>query len=298
MFTGGFGLHYGAEKLGASVIPSSQSGNVQRQIHIMKDYKTTVLMSTPSYALRIASNLREMEIHPSELNLKIGLFGAEPWSDATRARIEERLQLSAFNIYVINEMMGPGVSGECTEKCGLHINEDHYIVEIIDPLTWETLPYGTEGELVITTITREGFPLVRYRTGDLSTIMEGPCPCGRTTLRMNRVAARSDDMVVINGINVFPTQVGEALKKTTGKDPRFQIVIDDFQGEDVMEIQVEVLETMFDDEIKKLLDLKTAIATGIERELGITARITFMEQMSLYHTAEGKGRVRRVIDKR
>lgn len=298
MFTGGLGLHYGAEKIGASVIPSSQSGNVQRQIHIMKDYKTTALLSTPSYALRIAGNLKEMGIHPDELNLKIGIFGAEPWSDSMRTRIEDRLHLKAFNIYGINEMMGPGLSGECRERNGLHINEDHYIVEIIDPLTWDPLPNGTEGELVITTITREGFPLIRYRTGDLSMVMEEPCPCGRTTLRMRRVAARSDDMVVINGINVFPVQVGETLKKSTGYDPRFQIIIEDVDGEDVMEIQVEVLEKMFDDEVKKLMALKGAIATGIERELGITARITFVEQMSLFRSAEGRGRVRRVIDNR
>ncbi|MBN1496105.1 MAG: phenylacetate--CoA ligase [Spirochaetes bacterium] len=298
MFTGGLGLHYGAEKIGASVIPSSQSGNVQRQIHIMKDYKTTVLLSTPSYALRIAGNLKEMGIHPDELNLRLGIFGAEPWSESTRTRIEERLHLQAFNIYGINEMMGPGVSGECSERNGLHINEDHYIVEIIDPLTWEPLPHGTEGELVITTITREGFPLIRYRTGDLSMILDEPCPCGRTTLRMSRVAARSDDMVVINGINVFPAQVGETLKKTTGYDPRFQIIIDEVAGEDVMEIQVEVLEKMFDDEIKKLLALKGAITTGLERELGVTARVTFVEQMTLFRTAEGRGRVRRVIDNR
>ncbi len=296
MFTGGFGLHYGAEKIGASVIPSSQSGNVQRQIHIMKDYKTTVLLSTPSYALRIARNLHEMGIHPDELNLKSGLFGAEPWSENTRAKIEERLHLTAFNIYGINEMMGPGVSGECSERNGLHINEDHYIVEIIDTLTWEPLPRGAEGELVITTITREGFPLIRYRTGDLSLIMDEPCPCGRTTLRMHRVAARSDDMVVINGINVFPTQVGAALKKATGFEPRFQIIIDDADGEDLMEIQVEVLEKMFDDEVKKLLTLKNAIGAAIEREMGIAAKVTFVEQNSLLVYSEG--RVRRVIDRR
>ena len=295
MFTGGFGLHYGAEKIGASVIPSSQSGNVQRQIHIMKDYKTTVLLSTPSYALRIAGNLKDMGIHPDELNLKIGLFGAEPWDEATRERIEERLHLSAFNIYGVNEMMGPGVSGECSEKNGLHINEDHYIVEIIDPLTWEPLPHGVEGELVITTITREGFPLIRYRTGDLSSIMDGTCPCGRTTLRMHRVAARSDDMVVINGMNVFPAQVGEVLKKITGIDPRFQIIIDDVEGEDVLELQVEVLENMFDDEIKKLMELKFSIASGIERELGVAVKVIFVEQMTMFRT---NGKVRKVIDKR
>jgi phenylacetate-CoA ligase len=296
MFTGGFGLHYGAEKIGASVIPSSQSGNVQRLIHIMKDYKTTVLLSTPSYALRIAANLREMGIHPDELNLKIGIFGAELWGEATRARIEEQLHLSAYNIYGVNDMMGPGVSGECIEKNGLHINEDHYIIEIVDPETLELLPHGSEGELVITAITREGFPLIRYRTGDISSIMGGACPCGRTTLRMHRVAARSDDMVVINGINVFPIQISEALKKTAGIDAHFQIIVDNIDGEDMMEIQVEVLESMFNDEIKKLLGLKNNISNGIERELGVTAKITFVEQETIRDTAGGK--IKRIVDRR
>lgn len=296
MFTGGFGLHYGAEKLGASVIPSSQSSNIQRQIHIMKDYKTTVLLSTPSYAVRIANNLADMGIHPDELNLKIGLFGAEPWGENARSRIEEKLHVSAFNIYGINEMMGPGVSGECSEKNGLHINEDHYIVEIIDPLSWEQLPAGQEGELVITTITREGFPLIRYRTGDISALMEGACPCGRTTLRMKHIAARSDDMVVINGINVFPAQIGEILRRSGSGEPPFQIVMDNIRGDDLMEVKVELLDSMFNDEIKELLRLKNFIAESIERELGVTARVTLAEQGTLRKTPEG--RVRPVVDNR
>ncbi|HRZ26914.1 MAG TPA: phenylacetate--CoA ligase [Spirochaetota bacterium] len=296
MFTGGFGLHYGAEKIGASVIPSSQSGNVQRQIHIMKDYKTTVLLSAPSYALRIAANLREMGIHPDELNLKIGIFGAEAWGEPTRSKIEERLHLDAFNIYGVNEMMGPGVSGECSEKKGLHINEDHYIIEIVDPATGNPLPHGEEGELVITTITREGFPLIRYRTGDMSSIMEGTCACGRTTLRMNRVSARSDDMVAVNGINVFPGQVCEVLKKETGFEPRYQIIIDEFEGGDSLEVRIEMIENMFGDEIKKILGLKTGIAAALEREIGVTARVTFVEPMALHKTPDG--RVRRVVDNR
>ena len=296
MFTGGLGLHYGAEKLGASVIPSSQSGDVQRDIHVMKDYKTTALLSTPGYALRVAGSLKEMGIHPQELNLKTGIFGAEPWGDATRTRVEESLRLSAYNIYGINEMMGPGVSGECAEKNGLHINEDHYIVEIVDPASGEPLPSGSEGELVITTITREGFPLIRYRTGDLSTIMAGTCPCGRTTLRMERVSARTDDMFVINGVNIFPAQIGDILKSTSGTEPRFQIVIDNVEGVDVMEVRVEVVENMFDDEIKKVLGLKNSIAGSIERELGAKASVTLVEQETI--TAEAGGRLKAVVDNR
>lgn len=296
MFTGGFGLHYGAEKLGASVIPSSQTGNVKNQIHIMKDYKTTVLLSTPGYALRIAAKLKDMGIHPEELNLKTGLFSAEPWSDEIRAKIEEQLRISAYNIYGVNEMMGPGVAGECSEKNGLHINEDHYIVEIINPATLEPVSHGTEGELVITTITREGFPLIRYRTGDLSAIIGSACPCGRTTLKMSTVAARSDDMVVIKGTNIFPSRVGVILKDVTGFDPEFQVVIERVDEEDQMEIQVEVLENMFDDEIKKILGIKNLIAAAMERELGVAVKVTFVEKMSLGKTAEGK--VKRFIDNR
>ncbi len=296
MFTGGFGLHYGAEKIGASVIPSSQSGNIQRQILMMKDYKTTALLSTPSYALRIANNLDKMGIHPGELSLKTGIFGAEPWGDSTRARIEEKLHLSAYNIYGINEMMGPGVSGECREKNGLHINEDHYIVEIVDPNTLEPVAHGIEGELVISTITREGFPLIRYRTGDISSTVDAPCPCGRTTMRMQRVASRSDDMIIVNGINFFPVQIGEVLKRITGIEPRFQIVIDNEDGEDIMEVLVEVQENMFGDEIKKLLSLKSGITTDIEREAGIVAKITFVEHETLFTTTDGRSRL--INDKR
>ena len=262
----------------------------------MKDYKTTVLLSTPSYGFRIASNLREMGIHPEELNLKTGLFSAEPWSEETRTKIEENLHIKAYNIYGVNEMMGPGVSGECSEKSGLHINEDHYIVEIIDPQTLDPLPHGQKGELVITTITREGFPLIRYRTGDISSIIDEMCPCGRTTLKMLTVAARSDDMVVVTGVNVFPAQVGLILKDVTGFDPRFQIVIEKVNDEDVMEIQVEVLQNMFNDEIKKLMDLKNIISAAMERDLGITVKITFVEQMTMQQTTEGI--IKLVIDKR
>lgn len=288
MFTGAFGLHYGAERIGASVIPSSQSGNMQRQVRIMKDYKSTVLLSPPSYALRLAATLRGMGVHPEELNLRIGIFGAEPWGEATRGRIEEALHIKAYNIYGINEMMGPGVAGECAERNGLHVSEDHYIVEIVDPAGGEPLPHGARGELVITTITREGFPLIRYRTGDISSIIEGDCPCGRTTIRMERVSGRIDDLIVVNGISLFPAQIGDILKRTTNGEPRFHIIIDNHDGEDTIEVQVAVTDRMFDDEIKKLLELKGQIAGGIEREIGIQAGVTFIEQSTL-QLPEGQG---------
>ncbi len=297
MFTGGFGIHYGAERLGASVIPASQSGNIQRQIHIMKDYKTTVLLSTPTHALRVAANLQTMGIHPEELSLKTAIMGAEPWGEATRAKIEEKLRCSAYNIYGINEMMGPGVAGECRERNGLHINEDHYIIEIVDPASGEPRPPGEEGELVITTITREGFPLIRYRTGDISALEEGACPCGRTTLRMRRVSARTDDMFTVNGTSVFPSFIADIIRKAAGGgEPLFQIFLDNEEGEDMMEVQVAVVDRMFDDEVKKLLGLKQAIASDIEGETGVQPRITFVEQGTL-RTAPG-GKVRPVIDRR
>ena len=296
MFTGGFGLHYGAERLGASVIPSSQTSSMERQVHIMKDYKSTVLLSTPSYALGIAGNLRGLGIHPEELNLKTGLFGAEPWGEATRARIEEGLRIAAYNIYGVNEMMGPGVSGECTEKNGLHVNEDHYIVEIVDPKSGAPLPDGAEGELVITTITREGFPLVRYRTGDLSSLMEGVCPCGRTTRRMRRVSARTDDMVAVNGINIFPAQIREVLKRDRGIEPDFQIVIGNSGVSDTVELRVVVSDTMFNDEVKKLLDMRSGMTETLERELGMAVKVTFVEQDTL--RAEQGGSCRLVVDTR
>lgn len=297
MFTGGFGIHYGAERLGASVIPASQSGNIQRQIHIMKDYKTTVLLSTPTHALRVAANLQVMGIHPEELSLKTAILGAEPWGEATRAKIEEKLRCSAYNIYGINEMMGPGVAGECREKNGLHINEDHYIIEIVDPASGDPRGPGEEGELVITTITREGFPLIRYRTGDISALEGGACPCGRTTLRMRRVSARTDDLFIVNGTSVFPSLVAEIIRKAAGGgEPLFRIFLENEEGEDMMEVQVVVDEKMFNDEIKKLLGLKQAIASEIERETGVQPRITFVEQDTLGTTNEG--RVRPVIDRR
>jgi len=219
LFTGGLGFHYGAERIGASVIPSSASGNIQKQLYIMKDYKTSALLSTPSFAITIASNLREMGIHPESLNLRVGIFGAEPWSDAIRARIEDELRLDAYDSYGLSEIMGPGVSGECAHKCGLHVNEDHFIVEVIDPATGAPLGYGAEGELVFTTITKEGVPLIRYRTGDLGTLTGGTCECGRTFARMSRVSRRIDDMIIVRGVKIVPRQIEEILLRVEGARP-------------------------------------------------------------------------------
>ncbi|MCP4135032.1 MAG: phenylacetate--CoA ligase [bacterium] len=281
MYTGGFGFHYGAENIGASVIPSSTNSRIQDQILLMKDYKTTVLLSTPSYAIDLGNNLKEMGIHPEELNLRLGLFGAEPWGEKVRETIEEKLHISAFNNYGVNEIMGPGVACECDEKNGLHVNEDHFIVEIIDPETLEPVEDGKEGELVFTTITREGFPLIRYRTGDRTMLLGGECACTRTTRRIARVAARVDDMIVIRGINVFPVQIDEVLKKAEGIEPHFQVVLENEEGIDTMEIKVVVSDDIFNDEVKKMMELKNRISGLIEDELGISAKISLVEQETL-----------------
>ncbi|PKL39756.1 MAG: phenylacetate--CoA ligase [Spirochaetae bacterium HGW-Spirochaetae-1] len=296
MFTGAFGIHYGAESLGASVIPSSSTRKIGDQIMIMRDYKTSALLSTPSYAIDIANNLKEMNIHPEELNLRLGIFGAEAWSEKIRAGIEEKLHISAFNHYGINELVGPGTSGECREKNGLHINEDHFIVEVIDPHTLQPVSPGGEGELVFTTITREGFPLIRYRTGDLSSLIDGPCACGRTFVRMNRVAARTDDLIVIKGINVFPAQIEEVLLRSEGVAPHFQIIIENEDGIDTMEILIEVSDSLFNDEIKRLMEMKSRMSKMLLADIGIAARITLVEQETFRKTSGGKPYV--VIDRR
>ncbi|MDY6967950.1 MAG: phenylacetate--CoA ligase [Spirochaetota bacterium] len=281
MFTGGFGIHYGAERIGASVIPSSSSKNIKEQLLIMKDYKTSALLSTPSYALDIAKTLMEISAHPEELNLRIGLFGAEPWSEKIRNQIEEKLYIKAYNNYGVNEIVGPGTAGECQEQNGLHINEDHFIVEIIDPETGKKIDDGEEGELVFTTITREGYPLIRYRTGDISSLIEGQCHCGRTTRRIKSVTARTDDLIVIRGLSVFPIQIEEVLKKAEGIEPHYQFIIESEDGIDTLEIQLEVSEDFFNDDLNKLIELKSKITGMLKDETGISAKITFVEQKTL-----------------
>ncbi len=219
LFTGGFGLHYGAERLGASVIPIS-AGNTKRQIQIMQDFKTTALVCTPSYALIIADTLLEMGINPNGLSLKVGLFGAEPWSEAMRREINEKLGIMATDNYGLSEVMGPGVAGECQECSGLHINEDHFLLEVIDPETMEPVEPGETGELVITTLTKEAFPMIRYRTRDLTRLIPEPCPCGRTFMRMQRIMGRTDDMLIIKGVNVFPVQIEKVLFEIEGTQPQ------------------------------------------------------------------------------
>lgn len=296
LITGGFGFHYGAEKIGASVIPSS-SEDIRKQIMIMKDYKTTALVSTPGYALHISNTLEELKIHPEELSLKTGLFGAEPWSENLRLQLENSLHIKAFDNYGTSEIMGPGVSFECTEKSGLHINEDHFLVEIIDQKKLTPLKIGEEGEIVITTLTKEGFPLVRYRTGDISSLIEGKCKCGRTLMRMKRVCGRTDDMIIVDGINIFPSQVEEVLLEIEGIVPHYQIILTSKSGVEQIEIQVEVSEKIpFFDELKKLEDLRKKIESHLDLTLGVKTKVTLVEPKTIKRSLDKK--INRVIDKR
>jgi phenylacetate-CoA ligase len=296
LFTGGFGFHQGAEQIGASVIPSSTSAP-EKQILIMRDFKTTVLICAPSYAVNIASTLAELQIHAESLNLKVGLFGAEPWGESLRSQLEEGLHIAALDNYGLTEVIGPGVAGECEHKDGLHINEDHFIVEVVDPKTMAPLPMGREGELVFTTITKEGFPLVRYRTGDISALIEEPCACGRTTRRMKRVTGRTDDLIFIRGQKVFPSQIEEILLEAEGTAPHYRILLDRQEGTDTMEVQVEISENYpAFDELKNLERLRDTITRKIEVVLGVDAKITLVEPRSLMRDSGAKAR--RVIDKR
>jgi phenylacetate-CoA ligase len=247
----------------------------------MKDYKTTALLSTPSYAIAIGNAMQEMKIHPEELKLACGLFGAEPWSEEIRTGIEKKLHITAYDNYGLSEVIGPGVSWECKERNGLHVNEDHLIVEVINPKTLEPVGAGEQGELVFTTLMKEGFPLIRYRTGDLAHLMTGSCPCGRTFIRMSRISGRTDDMIVIKGAKIFPSQIGEILSKAEGVIPQFKLIIEKRDGLDFLEIQTEVSEKIFADEVKVLLAMKKNIADLIKNELGIDVEITLVEPETL-----------------
>ncbi len=296
LFTGGFGLHYGLEKVGATVIPAS-SGNTQRQIKLMMDFETTALVCTPSYALYIADVLKESGIDPKKkLKLKYGLFGAEPWSEQMRKQIESKLGITATDNYGLSEIIGPGVSGECVEyRDGLHINEDHFLVEIIDPQTGEPLPEGERGELVITTLTKEALPLIRYRTRDITSITKEPCKCGRTTARMRRVTGRTDDMFIIRGVNVFPSQVESVLLEIEGVEPHYQIILDREGPLDTMEVRVEVDEHLFHDEMKKLVELEEKIRSKLESVIGLKIKVRLVEPRTIERTS---GKSKRVIDRR
>ena len=295
LFTGGLGVHYGAERLGASVIPVS-GGNTKRQIVIMRDFGPTILTATPSYSLHLAEVAKDMGISFKDLKFKYGIFGAEPWSENMRAQLEETLNISAVDIYGLSEVMGPGVAIECHEaKNGLHIFEDHFIPEIINPETGEALPYGETGELVFTSITKEAFPIIRYRTRDITSLHPEPCICGRTHIRMKRVSGRSDDMLIIRGVNVFPSQIESVLMKTDQIEPHYQLVVDRVDNLDTLTVKVEVSETLFSDEIKLLQSLEAKLTHDIKEYLGVSARVKLVEPKSI---ARSEGKAVRVIDNR
>ena len=294
LFTGGLGVHYGAERIGASVIPIS-GGHTKRQVMIMQDFGSTILCCTPSYALLIAEVAEEMGVDSRNLKLKAGVFGAEPWSEKMRQEIEKRLNIIAIDIYGLSEIIGPGVSAECIERNGLHIYEDHFLPEIIDPETGDVLPYGEKGELVFTTLTKEAFPLIRYRTRDMSSLNPEPCLCGRTLVRMERVRGRTDDMLIIRGVNVFPSQIEAVLMEIEGVEPHYQLVVDRKGALDEMEVWVEVNERIFSDEIKGLEALGRRIREELENVLGITTTVKLVEPKTIQRS---EGKAKRVIDKR
>jgi phenylacetate-CoA ligase len=295
LFTGGLGVHYGAEKLGASVIPVS-GGNTKRQVIIMKDFKPTILTATPSYSLHLAEAAEEMGFSFADFHFKFGIFGAEPWSEDMRQEIERKLNLTAIDIYGLSEVIGPGVSIECHEaKKGLHIFEDHFIPEIIDPSTGKVLPYGETGELVITSITKEAFPVIRYRTRDITTLNPEPCICGRTHVRMKKVSGRSDDMLIIRGVNVFPSQIESVLMQIEGVEPHYQLIVEREDNLDVLTVMVEVSENMFSDEVKQLQKFENKISKDIKEYLGVTAKVKLVEPKGI---ARSEGKAARVIDKR
>ena len=294
LFTGGLGMHYGAEKVGATVIPASV-GNTQRQITIIKDFGSTLICCTPSYALYLAETMSEMGIDKSQIKLKAGIFGAEPWTEEMRAEIEDKLGIKAYDIYGLSEIIGPGVSFECEDQSGMHINEDNFIPEIIDPDTGEVLPDGQEGELVFTCITKEAFPLIRYRTRDIAVLQRGTCNCGRTLVKMLKPRGRSDDMLIIRGVNVFPSQVESVLLSLGNTTPYYQLIVDRVNNTDTLEIQIELSQEMFSDTVKSLEDEENAIRASIESTLGIAAKIRLVEPKSI---ARSEGKAVRVIDKR
>ncbi len=295
LFTGGLGAHYGAERLGASVIPIS-GGNTKRQIMIMQDFGSTVLTCTPSYSLFMAEEAKAEGVEFRNLKLRVGIFGAEPWSETMRDEIESKLNLSAIDIYGLSEIMGPGVAIECMEaKKGLHIWEDHFIPEIINPETGERLPEGERGELVITTITKQGIPLIRYRTRDITSLTYEPCICGRTHARIARMSGRSDDMLIIRGVNVFPSQIEAVLVGIEGIEPHYMLIVDRQGTLDTLTVQVEVSEQLFSDEIKVLQALSRRVEKEIKDMLGVTCTAKLVEPKTIQRS---EGKAKRVTDNR
>lgn len=294
LFTGGLGAHYGVENLGATVIPAS-TGNTEKHIRLIRDLNITGIACTPSYALHLAETIEKMGLTKDDISLKVGAFGAEPWTENMRKEIEERLGVKGYNIYGLSEIMGPGVSYECEQQNGSHICEDHFYPEIIDPETLEQLPRGTQGELVFTTLTKEGMPLLRYRTKDLCTLMEGECPCGRTSVRMSRIMGRSDDMLIIRGINIFPSQVESVILEMQEFEPQYLLVVDRKGNLDTLQIQVEVRRDYFTDDIGKMLELKKKLSDKLKSVLSISADVKLMEPNSIERSM---GKSKHVIDKR
>ncbi|MDZ4172468.1 MAG: phenylacetate--CoA ligase [Methanobacteriaceae archaeon] len=294
LFTGGLGVHYGTQTIGATVIPIS-AGNTQRQIEIMEDFKTSIITCTPSYALYLAEVLEKNGVDIKNLNLKAGVFGAEMWTEEMRKTIEKRLNISALNIYGLTEIIGPGVAQECEEKNGLHIFEDHFYPEIIDPNTKKTLGEGERGELVLTTLTRDGMPILRFRTKDITALRKEKCGCGRTIVRMDRITGRTDDMLKIRGVIVFPSQIERALLKIEGLQPQYQIIVTRPGHLDELEVQVEASSNLFSDEVKHVEEVKKMIESRINNEIGLRVNVTLVEPESL---PRSEGKAIRVLDKR
>lgn len=294
LFTGGLGLHYGVENLGATVIPMS-SGNTAKQLQLMRDFGPTALACTPSYALYLADSIAQSDYKLEEFKLRIGIFGAEPWSENMRREIENKLNINAYNIYGLSEIMGPGVSHECSAKDGSHIIEDHFYPEIISPTTFEQLPMGEQGELVFTTITKEGIPLLRYRTKDLCSLNDAPCSCGRTNVRMSRIVGRSDDMLIIRGVNVFPSQVESVILEMEEFEPHYMLIINREGTLDTLRVEVEMREEFYSDEMSRIMELKGKIVRRLQSVLGISADVKIVEPRSIPRC---EGKTQRVIDNR
>ena len=295
LFTGGFGAHAGAERVGATVVPIS-AGNTALQIQTMIDFKSTVLCCTPSYAMYLGEEIEKLGVK-DQLSLKCGIFGAEPWTESMRAQIEEKLGIKAYDIYGLSEIMGPGVSYECECQAGMHVNEDNFIPEIIDPDTGEVLPEGATGELVFTTLTKQGFPLIRYRTRDICSLNYEPCACGRTHIRMNKPSGRSDDMLIIRGVNVFPSQIEEVLLKVSVGDitPNYQIIVDRVNNNDTFDVNVEMSEQLFADDVKSIETIEKQITAELRSVLGIGAKVHLVNPKSIERS---EGKAKRVIDRR
>ncbi len=295
LFTGGLGAHQGASRIGAMTIPMS-SGNTQRQIMMMRELGATMLCCTPSYATYLGETIREMGLDPKkDLKLKSGCFGAEPWTEEMRLKLEELLDIDACDIYGLTEIAGPGVAFECLEKNGMHVNEDHVIAEIIDPKTEEPLPYGTAGELVFTTISKTGMPMLRYRTHDICVLNDAPCACGRTHVRMGRITGRTDDMLIIRGVNVFPSQIESVLVSVKGVSPFYMLIVDRVNSTDTLEVQVEMEEAFFSDTVADLERVRNEIGEKIKSVVGVSAKVTLVGPHTI---PRSEGKAKRVIDNR